>query len=144
MSTALTNALIVPHLWRMCIRVSLITLLSVAGSIGEVSAQQRCVGPQCPRIKQGQPGGTGFSTGIPSAGPITQPNGGGPVYQGQPNYGGGGGIVYQQQPNGLGSGQPPMSQACVTQVGVCPIWQPLYSQCGCQDVYGNVWPGQAQ
>jgi len=67
-------------------------------------------------VPPGIPGGGGIRAGIPG-------EGGGPIVQG-------GGV--------------PMSQSCVTQVGVCATGQPFNTVCTCQSPDGMFWPGVAQ
>lgn len=45
---------------------------------------------------------------------------------------------------GAPTGGTPMSSSCVAGQLVCPIWQPLHSQCRCPDNFGNYHSGQAQ
>jgi hypothetical protein len=95
-------------------------------------------GTQNPRTKrkQAQPRGMGLSPpdgGQPIGGAPTggAPTGGAPV-GGAPSIG------------GAPMGGTPMSSKCVTGNLVCPIWQPLHSQCRCPDNFGNYHSGQAQ
>jgi hypothetical protein len=57
----------------------------------------------------------------------------------------GGGLPMSGAPmGGAPTGGTPMSSSCVTGQLVCPIWQPLHSQCRCPDNFGNYHSGQAQ
>jgi hypothetical protein len=57
----------------------------------------------------------------------------------------GGGVPMGGTPTGgTSTGGTPMSSSCVTGQLVCPIWQPLHSQCRCPDNFGNYHSGQAQ
>jgi hypothetical protein len=91
--------------------------------------------------KQAQPPGMGLSPtggGQPVSGAPTggAPIGGAPV-GGAPSIGG-------APMGGAPMGGTPMSSKCVTGNLVCPVWQPLHSQCRCPDNFGNYHSGQAQ
>jgi hypothetical protein len=145
-------------------QTSLLTVVSIVTTITtimltDVSVAQRCIPgtPGCSYAHKYQqnPPGTGLGFGIQQGGGMPMgggaPMGGGVPQQNPqgtgPGFGPQGVPAQNPQGTGLGFGLPqgvPMSQACVTQIGVCAIWQPLYSPCACQAPDGSMWNGQAQ
>jgi hypothetical protein len=89
-----------------------------------------------PVIRQKQPPNLGFSP--PGRGPPLTLKQEQPPGMGNSTMGGG------VPMSGAPTGGTPMSSSCVTGQLVCPIWQPLHSQCRCPDNFGNYHSGQAQ